>query len=157
MYCYLIILTFIKLSGEIVDFKAKLLVKPGTIPKLCKSRSLSIAIKGAIEGELDRLKAAGIMERVTHSDWAALIVALLGKKMMIPHLWGLQGDSKCNSGCWPVSPTKPSELSATLAGGKTFTKLELSQAYQQLLLDQKSAVQSMLIKGYIDITHFLLV
>ena len=33
---------------------------------------------------------------------------------------------------------KPDDLFATLAGGKKFTKLDLSQAYQQLLLDDDS-------------------
>ena len=33
---------------------------------------------------------------------------------------------------------KPQELFASLAGGEKFTKLDLSQAYQQLLLDEKS-------------------
>ena len=33
---------------------------------------------------------------------------------------------------------KPEELFATLAGGRQFTKLDLSQAYQQLLLDEES-------------------
>lgn len=32
----------------------------------------------------------------------------------------------------------PQELFASLAGGQKFTKLDLSQAYQQLLLDDKS-------------------
>ena len=45
-----------------MDFKAKLLVKPGTIPKIGKALSVPFAIKGAIEGELDRLEAAGIMD-----------------------------------------------------------------------------------------------
>ena len=42
--------------GTIVDFKVKLLVKPRTIPKVCKVRSVSFAINGAIERKLDRLK-----------------------------------------------------------------------------------------------------
>ena len=33
---------------------------------------------------------------------------------------------------------KPIDLFATLAGGQTFTKLNLSQAYQQLLLNENS-------------------
>ena len=33
---------------------------------------------------------------------------------------------------------KPDELFASLAGGQKFTKLDLSQAYQQLLLDAES-------------------
>ena len=35
--------------GMIVDFKAKLLVKPGMITKFCKARSVPFTIKGAIE------------------------------------------------------------------------------------------------------------
>ena len=65
---------FIVGLGTITDFKAKLLVKPGMIPKISKALSVPFAIKGAIEGKLDRLEAAGIMERVTHSNWAAPIV-----------------------------------------------------------------------------------
>lgn len=42
---------------------------------------------------------------------------------------------------------KPEELFATLAGGMKFTKLDLSQAYTQVLLDDTSA-------GYVSInTH----
>lgn len=33
---------------------------------------------------------------------------------------------------------KPEDLFATLAGGKKFTELDLSQAYQQLPLDEES-------------------
>ena len=33
---------------------------------------------------------------------------------------------------------KPEELFTTLAGGKKFAKLDMSQAYQQLLLDEES-------------------
>ena len=35
---------------------------------------------------------------------------------------------------------KPEHLFATLAGGKVFTKLDLSQVYLQLLLDEKSSI-----------------
>ena len=52
----------------------KVLVKHGTIPKFCKARSVLFAIKGAIEGELNSLKASRIVEKVSHSDWDAPIV-----------------------------------------------------------------------------------
>ena len=63
-------------QGTIVDFKAKLLVNPEMISKFCKIWYVTFAIKGAIEGELKRLEAAGIMESWTHSDWAAPVVAI---------------------------------------------------------------------------------
>ena len=41
----------------------------------------------------------------------------------------------------------PSELFARLVGGKKFTKLDFSQGYQQLLLDQKSTITVNTLKG----------
>ena len=41
-------------------------------------------------------------------------------------------------GSWSTSAAKTVRLFATLAGGKTFSTLHLSQAYQQLLLDDGS-------------------
>ena len=49
---------------------------PGTIPKFCKAQYVPFAIKGAIEGDFDRLEAAAIVEGVTQSDWCAPIVAV---------------------------------------------------------------------------------
>ena len=34
---------------------------------------------------------------------------------------------------------RPDDLFATLANGKTYSKLDLSQAYQQMVLDKESA------------------
>ena len=113
---------FKAMLGTIVDFKAKLLVQPGTIPKFCKAQSVPLAIKGAIEGELNRIEAAGIVKRMTRSNWAAPIVAVSKKdggfcicgdyKVMVN--WALD-----------IDLLNPSELFATLADGKTFTKLNI--------------------------------
>ena len=105
-----------------MDFKVKLLLKSETIPKFCKAVSVAFAIKGAIEGELDRLEATGIVERVTHHDRAAPAPKKDG------------GFHTCEdykvtvNGALDVdqySLPNPSELFAT-------------QTYQQLLLDQES-------------------
>lgn len=37
---------------------------------------------------------------------------------------------------------RPDDLFATLANGKTYSKLDLSQAYQQMVLDKESAYVS---------------
>ena len=62
--------------GMIVEFKAKLFVKPGTISKFCKAQSVSFVIKGTIEGKHTGLKDAGIEEKMTQSDWTVPIVAV---------------------------------------------------------------------------------
>ena len=76
----------------------------------------------------------GAIERVKYSDWATPIVP-------VPKLDGtvrIYGDFKVT-----VNPMlhvdqhpipKAEDLFATLAGGKKFSKLDLSQAYQQVLL-----------------------
>jgi len=49
-------------------------VKLDIIPKSYKPKPVLYAIRELIEHELDRLEAAGIIERVEHSDWAAPII-----------------------------------------------------------------------------------
>ena len=60
--------------GTVHSHQAKLHVRPDTIPKFCEARSIPFTIWEAIELELDHLEATGIIQKVTHSDWAAPIV-----------------------------------------------------------------------------------
>ena len=58
-------------------------MRPNSVPKFCKSRSVPFSIKQAIEEELDKLEEAGILEKVTYSEWAAPIVAVPKKDGII--------------------------------------------------------------------------
>jgi len=60
--------------GTVRSLQATLHVRPDARPKFFKPRSVPFAIKGAIEQELDRLEATGVIQKVTHSEWAASIV-----------------------------------------------------------------------------------
>ena len=93
------------------------MIKPGTIPYFCKAQSVAFAIKGDIDGELDRLEAAGIMERVTQSDWAAPIVAVPKKDdgCRICGDYMVMVNEALYVNRYPLP--NPSELLATLAGG----------------------------------------
>ena len=95
-------------------------------------------MKSRVEEALDRLEADGVLEKVTHSDWAAPIVTV-PKRYGSIRLWG---DYKVT-----VNPMldvnkypqlRPEDIFATLAGGKKFTTLDLSHAYNQLILDEVS-------------------
>ena len=57
--------------GTIKSFCAKLSLKAGEEPKFFKPRSVPCAVRGAIDEELDRLEQQGILEKVTHSEWAS--------------------------------------------------------------------------------------
>ena len=50
-------------------------MKDNTRPVFHRPRPVPIAIKGALEDELKRLESVGIIEKVSHSDWAAPIVS----------------------------------------------------------------------------------
>ena len=124
--------------GTLKHFKARITVKNGARPVFHRPRSVPFALKAAIETELDRLEAAGVIEKVNRSDWAAPIVA-------VPKLDGrirICGDYKVTINPFIEIDThplpKPEDLFASLSGGQKFTKIDLSQAYQQMVLDDES-------------------
>ena len=95
-------------------------------------------IKPSIEEELDRLEASGVVKQVEYSEWAAPIVPVPKKNGQF-HICGdfkVTINQALDVDQHPLP--KPEDLFASLAGGKTFSKLDLSQAYQQLPLDEES-------------------
>lgn len=125
--------------GTVEPYRATLHVKPDAIPKFHKPRPVPLVIKGVIGRDLDRMEREGVIERVDHSEWAAPIVAIPKKDGS----FRICGDYKVTVNQalavdqYPLS--KPEDLFATLTGGKVFSKLDLSQAYLQLQLDEESA------------------
>ena len=124
--------------GTITPFKAKLDVHPHARPKFCKARNVPYSSKEAVEQELDRLEAEGILEPVDHSEWATPIVVVPKKdgKYRICGDFSVTLNPVLDVDKYPLP--KPQDLFATLSGGKTFTKLDLAQAYLQLLLEEES-------------------
>ena len=121
--------------GTASKLKASLSLREDVQPKFFRLRSVPFAIKEAVGKEIERLEKAGILEKVDHSEWAVPIVPVPKKDGKIR----ICGDYKVTINPYlkedqhPL-PT-PEEIFATLAGGKKFTKLDLSRAYQQILLD----------------------
>ena len=123
-----------KLKGVVVDLE----VKEGAKPKFFKPRPMAFAIKEKVEVELKRLEDLGVIEKVKYCDWAAPIVPVSKPSGSIR----ICGDFKVTINPWLKVPDYPfptvDELFATLNGGEKFTKLDLSQAYQQMELDESS-------------------
>ena len=125
--------------GTVKPFQATLHVKEYATPKFLKPRLLPFAIKDAIGRELDRLKSQGTIERVDHSDWAA---PSWPSRRRMEHFKSMVTTKSPSIKCLPLTSTPyPNQKTffPTLAGGKNFTKLDLSQAYLQLQLDEKSS------------------
>ncbi len=124
--------------GTIKNFRATLEIREGVTPRFQRVRPVPFAIKATIEEELDSLERSGAIEKVSHSRWAAPIVAVPKKNGKLR----ICGDYKVTINPvlivdqYPL-PT-PEQLFSTLTGGTKFTTLDLSQAYQQLLLDEQS-------------------
>ena len=101
------------------------------------------ALTDLVDKELDRLVAEGTLEPVQFSDWASPIVPVLKADKSSVRVCGdfkqtINPVSKLDR--YPIPKIK--DLFAKVAGGKTFTKIDLSHAYQQLVLDEESRLIS---------------
>ena len=119
--------------------KAELKLKEIVIPRFHRPRQVPFTLKGAVEQELAGLDEKGVLKKVSHSSWVAPIVPVPKKDGKVR----ICGDYKVT-----VNPhldvdqhplPRPEELFSTLANGKAFTKIDLSQAYQQMQLEESSA------------------
>ena len=88
-----------------------------------------------IETELDRLVKNGVYQQVSHSKWAAPIVTVIkedGTVRMCGY-YKLTVNKVANADKYPVPKTE--DLLVKMNGRRIFCKLDLSNAYQQLVLD----------------------
>nr|XP_037282355.1 uncharacterized protein K02A2.6-like [Rhipicephalus microplus] len=106
--------------------------KEGSMPVFCKARSVPYAIREPVEHELGNLQKESVLVPVTRSDWATPPVAVHKPDGTVR----LCGDYKLTvNPCvktdhYPLPAVE--DLFTTLAGGKVFTVLDLSTAYQQI-------------------------
>uniref|UniRef100_H3ARR4 Uncharacterized protein n=1 Tax=Latimeria chalumnae TaxID=7897 RepID=H3ARR4_LATCH len=107
-------------------------------PKFFKARVVPFALKMRVEGELKRLQEEGIISPVQFSDWAVLIVPIRKPNgdIRICGNYKLTVNQAARLDKYPIS--RAEELFAVLSRGKTFTKLDLSQAYAQTEVDEES-------------------
>ena len=124
--------------GTMKDVRAQLSLREGSKPRFCRPRTVPYALKQSVGKELDRLEESGVLRKVNHADWAAPIVPVPKKDGSIR----ICGDYKVT-----VNPSllvdqyplpKPSDLMTSLTGGQKFSKMDLSAAYQQILLEDES-------------------
>ena len=107
-------------------------------PVFCRARSVPYALRSKIEDAIDRNVREGIWQPVQYSDWAAPLVPVLKSDGTIR----LCGDYKvtCNRVCavdkYPIP--KVTDVFSKLAGGETFSKIDLSQAYSQVPVNETS-------------------
>ena len=124
--------------GDIKGAAATLHVDPSQQPRFYKARPVPYSLRTKVEAELTRLQDKGVISPVQFSDWAAPIVPVVKRDGNIR----ICGDYKVTINA--VSKTDPyplpriEDIFASLSGGKSFTKLDLAHAYQQIPLTDDS-------------------
>ena len=128
---------FVKETGLCKGIKAKINMKNGTVPIFRKARPLPYAMKKRVENELNGLEQKGIIAQVQYSDWAATVVPVLKRDGSVR----LCGDfpvtinPKMEVNQYPLP--QPDEMFTNLNGGVSFSKLDFSEVYLQIELDEE--------------------
>ena len=124
--------------GAIKGVTAHLKLNENATPQFFKPRPVPFALTEKIAEELKRLERIGVLEKVEFSDWAMPIVPVLKPDCTVR----ICGDYKVTINPALDVPEYPmptaEELFTQLNGGQSFSKLDLSSAYQQVLLDEES-------------------
>ncbi|KAL0160115.1 hypothetical protein M9458_043840, partial [Cirrhinus mrigala] len=133
--------------GTLKGMTVTIHVKPGSMPKFFRPRSVPFAKRSKVEAEINRLVNENIITPVKYSEWAAPVVPILKPDWSVR----LCGDYKLT--IYQASPLEQypiprlEDLFTTLSGGLSFSKLDMSHAYQQIVMDENS-------KQYLNInTH----
>lgn len=118
--------------------KINLYVKPNSKPIFFKARQVPFALKEKVESELNRLVKIGILESVGSSDYASPIVPVLKSNgdIRLCADYSVSLNKQLVIDKYPLPRIE--ELFAKLHGGQKFSKLDLSQAYNQLVLSEDS-------------------
>ena len=124
--------------GELKDVKVRLDIDRTVPPRFCKARSLPYVFKEKVEAQLQRDIDSGILEEVQNSSWAAPIVPVLKKdgSVRVCGNFKITANRAVRLDRYPL-PQVP-DLFATLAGGTVFSKIDLAQAYNQLVIHEDS-------------------
>ena len=124
--------------GTVQGTTTTIQVDPEATPQFHKARPLPYSLREMVEKELERLLKQGLIEPVQFSDWAAPVVPVVKADGSVR----LCGDYKITVNKAAKVDQYPlpriDDLFASLSGGRKFTKLDLSHAYQQVQLDTAS-------------------
>lgn len=118
--------------------KINLQLTPDAQPTFKKPRQVPFKFRDQVAGELDKMEREGIITKCDSSEWGTPLVPVVKPDSSIR----LCGDYKVtlNSYLQDVKHPLPTaeEIFSKLNGGRRFSKLDLSKAYNQFELDDDS-------------------
>ena len=123
--------------GHCVKTEAKFELKENATPVFKPKRNVPFSSMDAIEKELERLQKMDVIEKVDHTDWASLTVYVKKKNNKIrvcaDFSTGLNECLKDHN--YPLPSAE--DLFSKLNGGKIFSKIDLSDAYLQIKVNEE--------------------
>ncbi|XP_061721086.1 uncharacterized protein K02A2.6-like [Cydia pomonella] len=124
--------------GKFNKFKISLRLKENVVPGFFKPRPVPFALKHKVDEELERLVGLGILVPVNFSKYATPIVPVLKEngKIKIAGDYSVTLNKDLIIDKYPMPRIE--EVFAKLGGGERFTKLDLSNAYNQFVLGDES-------------------
>ncbi|XP_068150236.1 uncharacterized protein [Drosophila tropicalis] len=137
-------------SSELGRFRGppvSLHINTDATPVRLPARRIPFAIQELYEEEIDRLCSQGILVPIEYSDWATPTVPVIKKDGTIR----ICGDYKSTINKvikqhgHQIPPMN--SLLASVEGGSIFAKIDLAQAYQQLVVDEQSALMQTISPG----------
>ena len=125
--------------GKYTGPKVHINVLPNTNPVFMRERVLPLSLRQKVQQTLDKMVEDGILTPVMNSEWATPIVPIIKKDQSVRICGDFRNTvNKCTScDSYPL-PTFEAMVHE-LMPGKIFSKLDLSQAYLQLVLDEESS------------------
>ena len=125
--------------GRCTKMEAKFKLKENVTPVFKRKRSVPFASIEKIDRELDRLVKTGILTPVNYSEWAAptVYVKKKSKEIRVCADFSTGLNEALQDHHYPLP--SPEEVFTKLNGGKIFSKLDLSQAYLQLPVQEESS------------------
>jgi hypothetical protein len=124
--------------GKLKEFKASISLKEGFHPKYCKPRPVPLSQRGKVETEIQRLIDTGILSPIQYSDWATPIVVVPKPDgtVRIVGDYSVTVNPELHIEYFPVP--RAEDVFSDLAGCDTFSKVDLSDAFLQLELEEVS-------------------
>lgn len=126
-------------NGELGRFtggSARLRVREGAEPVFCRARPLPYALRERVDRELDDMLRSGVIEPVETSEWATPLVPVRkadgGLRICADYKVTLNPALMIDR--YPLP--KIDDLLVGLNGARIFSKIDLSQAYNQIELDE---------------------
>jgi hypothetical protein len=124
--------------GKCQYVKAELYLKENATPIFRQKRPVPLALREAVEKEIERLQKEGVLKPVNYSDWAAPIVTVRKPngtiRLCADFSTGLNNMLKDIH--YPLPTVE--DIFSTFNGGIIFSKIDLSDAYLQIEVEEKS-------------------